>query len=121
MTIKIEMTMTLTEGMDLVRQIQRNAHDLGVETSSHIRLQNKVEELEKSLREATDSMSPALRDAKDSTLPSSFPGRAMTDLRQWSAIFSYMNAGDKISAIKLLRSMAGCGLKEAKDVIEGKL
>lgn len=110
MTIKIEMTMTLTEGMDLVRQLQQNSYAIGVEATSRLHLQNKVEELEKSLREATAS-----------TSHSSFPGRVMTDLRQWSAIFSYMNAGDKISAIKLLRSMAGCGLKEAKDVIEGKL
>jgi ribosomal protein L7/L12 len=40
-------------------------------------------------------------------------------MNQLSAAFQYMSNGDKIGAIKNVRNALGCGLKEAKDVVEG--
>ena len=40
-------------------------------------------------------------------------------LRKMSTVFSYVASGQKINAIKEVREMLGCGLKEAKDVVEG--
>ena len=40
-------------------------------------------------------------------------------LRKLSTVFSYLATGQKINAIKEMRELTGCGLKEAKDVVEG--
>lgn len=40
-------------------------------------------------------------------------------LRKLSSIMSYMTSSQKINAIKEVRELFGCGLKEAKDVVEG--
>jgi ribosomal protein L7/L12 len=40
-------------------------------------------------------------------------------LRKLSPIFHSAVNGQKIQAIKDLRTLTGCGLKEAKDVVEG--
>ena len=40
-------------------------------------------------------------------------------LAQWSHVFRFMNYGDKVAAIKLVRDMTRMGLKEAKDLVEG--
>jgi large subunit ribosomal protein L7/L12 len=40
-------------------------------------------------------------------------------LRKMSTIFAYVTNGQKINAIKEVRELTGCGLKEAKDVVEG--
>ena len=60
-------------------------------------------------------------------VPGSVPGptgslglsNAPAILRKMSTIFSYMASGQKINAIKEVRELFGCGLKEAKDVVEG--
>jgi ribosomal protein L7/L12 len=40
-------------------------------------------------------------------------------LRKLSIIFHDTASGNKINAIKGLRELTGCGLKEAKDTVEG--
>jgi ribosomal protein L7/L12 len=40
-------------------------------------------------------------------------------LRKLSGIMAYVASGQKINAIKEVRELFGCGLKEAKDVVEG--
>jgi len=40
-------------------------------------------------------------------------------LRKMSTIMAYVANGQKINAIKEVRELFGCGLKEAKDVVEG--
>jgi ribosomal protein L7/L12 len=40
-------------------------------------------------------------------------------LSSFSQICKHLLAGEKIAAIKAIRSMTGCGLKEAKDTSEG--
>lgn len=56
-------------------------------------------------------------------VPTSAPTMALPDmqslLRKLSPIFYQAVNGQKINAIKSLRELTGCGLKEAKDVVEG--
>ena len=40
-------------------------------------------------------------------------------LRKLSHIMALSSSGQKINAIKEVRELFGCGLKEAKDVVEG--
>lgn len=40
-------------------------------------------------------------------------------VRKLTPVFKALAHGNKIEAIKLVRSMTGCGLKEAKDCVEG--
>jgi len=46
-------------------------------------------------------------------------GDYSVNLARFSAVCEAINAGQKINAIKLVREMFGCGLKEAKDCVEG--
>lgn len=43
---------------------------------------------------------------------------ATDDITAW-CIRQFINDGKKIAAIKVLRSVSGCGLKEAKEGVEG--
>jgi len=56
-------------------------------------------------------------------IPASVPAMGLTNtpalLRKLSGIMAYVASGQKINAIKEVREMFGCGLKEAKDVVEG--
>lgn len=58
-----------------------------------------------------------LRVEKDA--PSPTPEHVKLNLRKLSDAFQAANSGQKIQAIKIVREMTGCGLKEAKDVVEG--
>jgi ribosomal protein L7/L12 len=40
-------------------------------------------------------------------------------VRKLTPVFRALVGGNKIEAIKLIRTMTGCGLKEAKDCVEG--
>lgn len=42
-------------------------------------------------------------------------------VRQLAIICRYVQSSDKIAAIKYVRSILGCGLKEGKDLVEGSL
>lgn len=48
-----------------------------------------------------------------------FVGDCTALLRKLSPIFKAASEGNKILAIKEVRSLTGCGLKEAKDCVEG--
>lgn len=43
----------------------------------------------------------------------------MALVRKLTPVFKALTLGNKIEAIKLVRTLTGCGLKEAKDCVEG--
>lgn len=74
-----------------------------------------VEEENHSLKRQVDELKVQLNKAQ--VMPPEFS----TDLflRKLAPIFGAATSGQKIQAIKAVREMTGCGLKEAKDCVEG--
>lgn len=74
-------------------------------------LNQKLSSVEKDLRNARESLARVGAVAPDTVDPELY-GKLAT-------IFRESMAGNKIMAIKLVRELTRCGLKEAKDLVEG--
>jgi ribosomal protein L7/L12 len=47
------------------------------------------------------------------------PNRRGVSYEEFRNIAAYLSIGKRIDAIKYLRTVTGCGLKDAKDTVEG--
>jgi ribosomal protein L7/L12 len=77
----------------------------------------KIELTEIELQAVLQTHVNAVTAAKIQLQEPTFTSRSL--LLRLSGAFAASQNGQKIAAIKLIREATGCGLKEAKDVVEG--
>jgi len=99
--------MKITCTVEELFTLQRNSEvEALIETNQILRQQNV------SLDEHLSNARAEYRVQKENNV-------SRTTMRGIAEAFQYQNRGEKIAAVKVLREVLGCGLREAKYMIEG--
>jgi len=106
-----EMSLVLASFLGAQKEAARNEGLLSAEQSKRMSVEDDNRELRYQVEELRRQVS-RLESSSPSFTDESFR-------RKLTPIFADVVAGRKIQAIKALREMTHCGLKEAKDCVEG--